>query len=89
MKAGEDAEDASYNAFMGNVSSCRRGCKGSQTSFNLSVTTFDLSGSFDSNSKRLDSLEESDFEDEENEEEDEEDEEEEVDLVPLLSPRRL
>ena len=72
MKAEEDAEDASYDAFMGNVPRSRRRHKASQTSFNSSATA---SSDSDSNSKELDSSDGLDSGDDEGEEEDEEEEE--------------
>ena len=72
LKAEEDAEDASYDAFMGNVPRGRRRHKASQTSFNSSATA---SSDSDSNSKELDSSDGLDSGDDEGEEEEEEEEE--------------
>ena len=74
MKAKEDAEDASYDAFMGNVPRGTKRRKASQTSFNSSAITFSDS---DSNLKELDSSDGLDSGDDEGEEEEEEEEEEE------------
>ena len=77
MKAEEDAEDASYDAFMGNVPRGRKRRKASQTSFNSSAIAFSDS---DSNLKELDSSDGLDSGDDEGEEEEQEEEEEDLAL---------
>ena len=62
---------ASYYAFMDGISRCKRRRRGSQANFNSSVTDSDRSSCSNSNSKGLDSLEDSDFGDEEEDEEEE------------------
>jgi len=56
---------------MEGISRCKRRRRGSQANFDSSVTDSDRSSCSNSNSKGLDSLEDSDFGDEEEDEEEE------------------